>query len=196
MTDSGINIRDVAHLREALGLLGSLMDATNDEIAIAVIGGSALLLDGSVTRVTRDVDVVAFVEGNNLRGESAEADVLTRHVLAVALELGLGPAWLNLGPVSLLDAGLPEGFLVRCRMESFGGLHVYVAGRYDLIHMKLYAATDQGPGSKHMSDLLVLEPTSEELDAARAWCCTQDVSEPFAAEVDATVAWVKRASDE
>jgi hypothetical protein len=196
MFDGRLDIRDVAHLREALGLLGSLMDATHDEVAIAVIGGSALLLDGSVMRVTRDVDVVAFVEGEDLRSEVAGSDILARHVLAVALELGLGHGWLNLGPVSLLDAGLPLGFLARCRVESFGALRVYVADRYDLIHTKLYAAADQGPTSKHMSDLLALEPTPVELDAARAWCCTQDVSIPFAAEVDAAVSWVKRRSDE
>lgn len=195
MTDSGIYIKDVAHLREALGLLGSLIDATHDEVAIAIIGGSALLLDGSVTRVTRDVDVVAFVEGEDLRAEATGADVFARHVLAVALELGLDPGWLNLGPVGLLDAGLPQGFLARCRVEDFGALRVYIANRYDLIHTKLYAAVDQGPTSKHMSDLLALAPTPAELDAARAWCCIQDVSAPFAAEVDAAVSWVRRGSD-
>jgi hypothetical protein len=48
MAESGIDINDVAHLREALGLLGSLMGTTHDEVEIAVIGGSALLLDGIV----------------------------------------------------------------------------------------------------------------------------------------------------
>ena len=196
MSENGIPIKDVAHLREALGLLGSLMDTTHYELEIAVIGGSALLLDGIVTRVTRDVDVVAFVEGDDLRRESRGSALLEHSVLAVALELGLEPAWLNLGPVSLLDAGLPEGFLARCRIETFGRLRVHIADRYDLIHMKLFAAVDQGPTSKHMSDLLTLSPTSEELDAARQWCCTQDVSIPFANEVDATIAWVKRESDE
>lgn len=124
------------------------------------------------------------------------SDLLERRVLAVALELGLEAGWLNLGPVDLLAAGLPEGFLARCRIETFGGLRVHIAGRYDLIHMKLFAAADQGPTSKHMSDLLRLEPTAEELDSARQWCCTQDVSVPFASEVDATVAWVKRQADE
>jgi len=196
MAENGIDIADAAHLREALGLLGSLMEATHDEVGIAVIGGSALLLEGTVIRVTRDVDVVAFVDGEDLRGEPLGTDVLAHHVLAVALELGLDPAWLNLGPMSLLDAGLPEGFLARCRIESFGGLHVHIAGRYDLIHMKLYAVADQGPRSKHMSDLLALEPTPDELDAARAWCCSQDVSAPFATEVDAAVTWVKRGNNE
>jgi len=89
-------------------------------LPLAVIGGSAPLLKGTITRVTRDVDVVAFVEGEDLRGEPSGTDVLAHHVWAVALDLGLDPAWLNLGPVSLLDAGLPEGFLARCRIESVG----------------------------------------------------------------------------
>lgn len=190
------HIRDVAHLREALGLLGSLLDSTGDEVAIAVVGGSALLIDGRVTRITRDVDVVAFIVGHALSGDSPSSEVLRRHVSAVSLELGLDPDWLNFGPISLLDAGLPKGFLSRCRVERFGGLTVYVADRYDLIHMKLYAAADQGPESKHMHDLAKLDPTSQELESARVWCCTQDVSEPFADEVDAAVTWVKRESNE
>jgi hypothetical protein len=196
MTKNSLHIRDVAHLREALGLLGSLLEATGDEVAIAVVGGSALLIDGRVARVTRDVDVVAFIVGDALLDDSPRSDALRRHVSAAALELELGSDWLNFGPISLLDAGLPEGFLARCRVERFGGLIVYVAGRYDLIHMKLYAAADQGPESKHMHDLVMLNPTYEELDSARAWCRTQDVSKPFEDEVAAAVAWAKREIDE
>jgi hypothetical protein len=196
MTKNSLHIRDVAHLREALGLLGSLLEATGDEVAIAVVGGSALLIDGRVARVTRDVDVVAFIVGDALLDDSPRSDALRRHVSAAALELELDSDWLNFGPISLLDAGLPEGFLARCRVERFGGLIVYVAGRYDLIHMKLYAAADQGPESKHMHDLVMLNPTSEELDSASAWCRTQDVSKPFEDEVAAAVAWAKREIDE
>lgn len=196
MDQNTLHIRDVEHLREALGLLGSLLDATGVEVAIAVVGGSALLVGGHVTRATRDVDVVAFVDGEDLMGESPSSDALRRYVSAVALELGLNSDWLNLGPISLLDAGLPEGFLSRCRVERYGGLLVYVADRFDLIHMKLFAAADQGPESKHMHDLVMLVPTSEELEFARGWCLTQDVSEPFAREVDAAVVWVKRERDE
>lgn len=196
MDENILHIRDVEHLREALGLLGSLLVTTGDEVAIAVVGGSALLIGGRVTRATRDVDVVAFIDGEDLVGESPSSDALRRHVSAVALELRLNSDWLNLGPVSLLDVGLPQGFLSRCRVERFGGLLVYVADRFDLIHMKLFAATDQGPESKHMQDLVMLGPTSDELESARAWCLTQDVSEPFAREVDAAVVWVKRERDE
>lgn len=196
MNQDAPHIRDVAHLREAFGLLGSLLGSTGDEIAIAVVGGSALLIDGRVIRVTRDVDVVAFVVEEALSRDSPRSEALKRHVSAVSLELGLDSDWLNYGPISLLDAGLPEGFLPRCTVETFGGLTVYIADRYDLIHMKLYAAADQGPESKHMDDLLILDPTSAELESARLWCCTQDVSAPFADEVDAAVTWVKRQRNE
>ncbi len=196
MSEIGVPINDVEHLRDALGLLGSLLETSDDVVEIAVIGGSALLLNGTVSRVTRDVDVVAFVDGEELRRDSPGSDLLERRVRAVALELGLEPGWLNLGPVSLLDAGLPAGFLARCRSEAFGGLRVHIADRYDLIHMKLFAAADQGPRSKHTSDLLALEPSADELDDARRWCLIHDVSAPFAVEVDATVAWAKRHAHE
>ena len=109
MNASDPHIRDVSHPREALGLVGSLLDSTGDEVAIWIAGGSALLIDGRITRVTRDVDVVAFIDGDALVGDSPYADVLRRHVSAAALELGLDPHWLNLGPIRLLDAGLPTG---------------------------------------------------------------------------------------
>ena len=155
MNENAPHIRDVAHLREAFGLLGSLLDSAGDEVAIAVVGGSAMLISGQVTRVTRDVDVVAFIVEEVLSGDSPRSQTLNRHVLAVSLELGLDSDWLNYGPMSLLDAGLPDGFLSRCTVERFGGLIIYGADRYDLIHMKLFAAADRGPESKHMDDLLI-----------------------------------------
>ena len=42
MSESGIPINDVEHLREALGLLGSLLETTHDVVEIAMVGGSAL----------------------------------------------------------------------------------------------------------------------------------------------------------
>lgn len=190
-----MQIRDVEHLRDALGLLGALLDAERATARIVVVGGSAMLLDGLVARATRDVDVVAFVEGDELTGDPELAEGLERYVSAVALELGLEPQWLNLGPTSLLDVGLPDGFLRRCRVERFAGLAVYVADRYDLIHMKLYAATDQGPKSKHMADFEAMNPSVNELADARRWCVTHDVSDAFAVELDAAVDWVLRRRD-
>jgi hypothetical protein len=64
---------------------------------------------------------------------------------------------------------------------------VGLAGRYDLIHLKLYAAADDvGPSSRQFKDLLALAPTPAELEAAREWIATQDPS-PAMAEVVASV---------
>lgn len=50
--------------------------------------------------------------------------------------------------------------------------------RFDLIHLKLFAALDQGPG-RHTSDLMKLAPTEDEMFAAARWVLTQDAGESF-----------------
>lgn len=106
MDEVGTPIREVERLRDALSLLGALLAAEGVTARIAVVGGSAMLLDGLVARATRDVDVVALVEGDELVGASEFSVGLEQSVSAVALEFGLEPHWLNFGPPSLLDAGL------------------------------------------------------------------------------------------
>jgi len=195
MGEIGTPIRDADHLRDAFALLGALLAAEEVTASIAVVGGSAMLLDGLVASATRDVDVVALVEDDELVGASEFSVGLERYVSAVALELGLEPHWLNFGPTSLLDAGLPTGFLRRCRAETFGALTVFIADRYDLIHMKLYAATDHGPASKHMADLEAMNPSLQELEDARRWCMKHDVSDAFANELDSAIARVEGRRD-
>jgi hypothetical protein len=48
----------------------------------------------------------------------------------------------------------------------------------DQVHLKLYAAVDQGPG-KHEADLRALEPTRDELLAAARWTLTHDPSSGY-----------------
>jgi hypothetical protein len=43
-------------------------------------------------------------------------------VLDVARAFGLADDWVNLGPESLLDLGLPAGFLGRLERRDYGGL--------------------------------------------------------------------------
>jgi hypothetical protein len=52
------------------------------------------------------------------------------------------------------------------------------ASRVDQVHLKLYAAVDQGPG-KHESDLRALEPSDEEMLDASRWARTLDSSPGF-----------------
>jgi hypothetical protein len=66
-------------------------------------------------------------------------------------------------------------------------LHVGLAGRRALIALKLFAAADQGPRSKHASDLLDLAPTSEEWAEAVAWVKEQDCAPEFPGIVDGVV---------
>jgi len=97
-------------------------------------------------------------------------------VVDVARAHGLADDWVNLGPESLLDFGLPEGLVDRLERRDYGGLIAWLAGRFDMICFKLYAAVDQGPRSRHLQDLEELGPDQEELLAAARWTRTQDPS--------------------
>jgi hypothetical protein len=98
--------------------------------------------------------------------------------------LALPIDWLNPGPASLLDLGLPAGFGERAHVRHYGTLEVLLADRFDEIHFKLDAAVDQGPRSKHFADLQALQPSRDELMSAARWARTHDPSEGFASELD------------
>ena len=98
-------------------------------------------------------------------------------------DVNLPRDWLNAGPSSLLDLGVPEGFEARLERRDYGTfLTIWFASRLDQIHFKLYALTDQGPG-KHEQDLRALDPTPSELLQAARWTITHDPSEGFRREL-------------
>lgn len=167
-------------LEEALETLGELLTEREFSVEIAVVGGGSLLLLGLLERPTKDLDVVAIVTDDIYRSAEPLPEVLQRAVVDVARALGLAQDWLNAGPTSLLDFGLPDGFRRRATIRRFGNLVVQVASRYDQICFKLYAAVDQGPSSKHAADLRTLRPTDEELTSAAEWCRCHDPSDGFA----------------
>lgn len=70
---------------------------------------------------------------------------LIKEIAEVGAALEISEFWVNGGPTSLLNAGLPEGFEDRLTKRQYGGLTIYFAGRFDQICFKLYAAVDQGP---------------------------------------------------
>ena len=59
--------------------------------------------------------------------------------------------------------------------------------RDDQICFKLYATVDQGPTSKHYTDLKYFKPNKDELEKAKQWCITHDPSEGFVTELEAVV---------
>jgi len=164
---------------EALTALGSVLEARDQNLEIVAVGGGALSLLGYIARPTKDLDVVAIVHD----GEYMSADPLPPEVARacgeVAATFGLPSDWLNPGPTSLLDLGLPEGFEARLVTRRFSGLTLHLAGRFDQICFKLYAAVDRGPRSKHVDDLRRLKPSSDELLKAVGWARGHDPSPEF-----------------
>lgn len=168
---------------QALRTLGDVLAARDRRYELVAIGGSGLLLLGLVVRPTADVGVVALVEGGQYRPAMPLPVPLEEAQAEVGAALGLGEKWLNPGPTDLLDFGLPEGFADRVETLEFGGLTVHLAGRFDQICFKLYAAVDQGSRSKHFADLRQLAPTPDELIGAAQWARQHDPSEGFRGEL-------------
>lgn len=170
-------------LEAALTALGELLADRQQPHDVAVIGGGALLLLGLIDRPTKDLDVVARIEGSDWLTAEPLPAALASAILDVAAILGLPNNWLNGGPTELLRFGLPEGFDQRTELRTYGALTIRLAARVDQVAFKLYAAVDQGPGSRHFKDLKKLTPTPDELLTGAKWCRTHDPSEGFKGEL-------------
>jgi len=182
-------------LREALGLLGEVLADRGQRSELVVVGGAALALLGFVRRTTRDIDVLGSRRGDEVIPFRELPGPLAQAASDVARVLGLQDGWLNAGPASLVDLGLPEGFVDRLVPLEMGGLVLHLASRDDQIAFKLYATVDQGPRSKHFADLRTLDPRPEELRKAGRWARTHDNSPAFATELSAALAELGVAPD-
>lgn len=178
---------DSVGLENALKVLGQLLADRGHHYEIAAIGGGSLLLLGLLERTTKDLDLVALIKNKEL----ISANPLPKPLMQAAEEVGraleLGKDWLNVGPASLLEMGLPPGFMTRLHMRRYKGITLYLADRFDQICFKLYASVDQGPQSKHFTDLIILTPSFEELEQAKRWCVSHDVSEAFATNINEVI---------
>jgi hypothetical protein len=175
---------DSKSLEGALVILGQLLADRGHHFEIVAIGGGSLLLLKLIERTTKDLDLVALLKNGQLISANPLPSALVQAAKDVGNALELGKDWLNIGPSSLLEGGLPNGFLSRVHTHRYKGLTVHLADRFDQICFKLYASVDQGPHSKHFVDLIALKPTIKELDQAKNWCVSHDVSEIFSVELD------------
>lgn len=173
-------------IERALRLVGELLDAGGLRYHIVVIGGTAVNLLGLVSRATTDVDILAFATPDSagimrLRPPDEPLPApLASAAATVAGDLGLDKHWLNTGPASQWQTGLPPGLEGRVMWRAYGGLSVGIVDRHDLVFFKLYAAADEtGTDSVHFQDLVALTPTDEELSAAAAWIGQQDMGPDF-----------------
>jgi hypothetical protein len=170
---------DISKLNEALMLINEHLILDNAPVTeIVVCGGSALIAPGLVPRTTQDVDIVALMKAEVL----VDSEPLPKYLIEAADRVGkvlnLPVDWLNNGPASQFQMGLPQGFQERLTTVIVGKkLTVHYIGRYDQIFFKTFASADRG--GYHVSDLKALNPADEELIAAAKWCMTQDTSEAF-----------------
>jgi hypothetical protein len=173
---------DAGELGAALRAVGELLDADEEYAAVVVVGGATLNLLGLVQRATSDVDVIARAfrtSSGELRLEQATPfpPALVRAIRTVARDFGLGDDWMNAVIGSLWLQGLPPGLAEDTTWQNFGrGLDVGLVGRHTLIYLKLFASVDQGARSVHAQDLVLLNPSDEELKVAADWVRTQDAA--------------------
>jgi len=175
----------------ALRALGEILASEGEHAAVVVVGGAALIMQGFVERTTRDVDVIAIsrdppgIGRKAIKSPEPLPASLLRAISRVARDYNLPDDWMNTTVGLQWKTGLPPGFEERIHWKQYGGLWLGLANRYDLIFLKLYAAADSaGPSSVHYQDLIALQPTNEELDAAARWVRSQDPSTPFARILD------------
>lgn len=172
-------------LTELLSALGEHLSAAGAApVELVVCGGTAMNVLGFVRRPTRDVDVVALWSP---AGEGAGAfqwatplpESVVQAGAKVAADYELDADWINDGPASLLQFGLPEGCERRLVRHVFGdALTVHFLAREDMICLKLYAWADVG-AVRHGQDLRALAPTMEEWRRAAAWVLVHNEPEGF-----------------
>jgi hypothetical protein len=151
-------------------------------LGLVICGGTALAALGLVLRTTKDVDVLGRVleteDGLIIQKITEFPRWLIEAAEKVRRDFDLPENWLNLGPASQVESGLPEGFEERLVRRQYGKyLTIYFISRIDQIHFKLYAAVDRD--EYHVQDLNALKPTKDELERAAKWVITQDVSDVF-----------------
>ena len=175
-----VHLDSAAATDRLLSALGEQLSLTGHDYDLIVIGGSALLALGLVSRSTQDVDVVALTGSAGLHEAVPLPKPLADASARVARDFDLPEDWLNSeAAADMLRLGLPERFAERLTRREYGpSLVVRYASRFDQIHFKLHATVDRA-GGKHFSDLRALEPSQAELLAAARWTRTHDPSDGF-----------------
>jgi len=175
-----INYKIVDEIFTALDRQIGVLNGT--PINLVVCGGTALAALGLVTRTTRDVDVLGTVSATESGLTVHRIKEFPQWLIEAAGKVGrdfdLPKNWLNLGPASQVDSGLPKGLEKRLIDRRYGQyLTIYFISRIDQLHFKLYAAVDRD--DYHVQDLIALMPTEDEMTMAATWVITQDVSDVF-----------------
>lgn len=167
------------NLSNILSLLNERLTLVSPDIEwnLIVCGGAALAELNLLQRTTKDIDVIGKFSEKDI--EYANFDTQFKEQVSIIADLlNLPSNWINTGPESFLQTGLPPGLLDRLTKKSYGkNLTIGFISRIDQIFLKLYASVDRG--GYHVDDLIKLEPSETELLKASRWVCNQDTSETF-----------------
>ncbi len=172
-------------LESLLQRLGQSLQERGRTAAIVVVGGAALNLLRIVDRTTVDIDVIALgIPRVGRAPTTVEVPAqlpaeIAEEVERMTRDLGLAPGWINTTVTSGGHLVLPPGFADRVVWRREAGLWLGLAGRWDLITLKLHAAADTDLSSRHVADLLALGPSADELETAAQWVVTQDAGPEF-----------------
>jgi hypothetical protein len=140
-------------IKKTLDLLNYFLERKGLSRTFIICGGASLILQGVITRGTKDVDVV----GPEIDEALKEAAVY------VADQLGLSPHWLNAEPKGLAKDMTP-GWQARIfEVYRSTGLVVHSISREDMIFSKFYAFCDR---QKDLQDLVDLKVTQTEIENA------------------------------
>ena len=109
----------VEALEEALQSLGAVLEQRHTPYGLLVVGGSSLLLLGLIDRPTGDLDVVGLAEDGRYHKIAELPAPLASAAAQVGRALDLADNWLNTGPASLMDFGLPESWERRIEVRRY-----------------------------------------------------------------------------
>jgi hypothetical protein len=168
------------HLKaeEMLCALGTVME--EQEIApvdIVVCGAMVLLMQGFISRPTRDIDGLGLVVEKDgvlelrkplLGGEFSAA------VARVGALYSEGRRWFSTAAITLHeDTELPADLIEMAQIRSYGKrLTVRLCSRSHMVCLKMWAAVHRG--EPDIGDLIAMEVSAEEAEAGAAWCLQQD----------------------
>lgn len=172
-------------INQALESLGAVLTMRGQRFEIVLIGGGNLIYSGLVTRpTTQDLDLLGEMRDGQVVKLRPMPAPLADAIRDVGRQFDLPVDWINLGPDTLLDKGLPEGFVSRLEPERFGDLSVWFAARRDLVAFKLYAAANRNPRdtdtNRHFQDLADMAPSDDDLHFGRDWMETWAASDLLA----------------
>lgn len=172
------------HPAETIARFDGFLAQRDVRFDAVIVGGTALVLLGVVSRATRDCDVLEPLLPQDV---AAAARAFATEVRAAGEPLA--DDWLNNGPATLVDIQ-PPGWRERT-IVAFSGNAVTLRtlGRLDLLCSKLFALCDRG---LDLGDCLALQPSSEELTQLAPWVQARDMHPDWPEHVRATLADLAR----